>query len=221
METLISIRKISKSFGENKILKDISFDINEGQKIIIKGPSGSGKSTLLNIIGLLEDFDEGEIEWFGKKNIKPNSKKAMEILRTEISYLFQNYALIDNETIYQNLEICMKGKNKNEKKEVISLALRKVGLEGYESRYVYTLSGGEQARVALARLILKPCKVVLADEPTGNLDDKNAYDLMEILDKLKDQGKAILIVTHDSRLINNYDLLVEINKGEKICVNQN
>lgn len=147
---------------------------------------------------------------FSYKNIRPQSKESIILLREKISYLFQNYALIDNETVEKNLELALKFSKDKNKEEIIDDALEKVGLKGYRDRMVYSLSGGEQQRVSLARLLIKPSEIILADEPTGNLDFENAKVVMNILDDLYISGKSVVMVSHDERFLKDFDRLVEL-----------
>lgn len=196
---LIDLKDITKKFGEKTILNKFSLMVSEGEFIALTGTSGRGKSTLLNIIGLLENFDTGKLVIDGETNIIPNSSKATKLLREKISYLFQNFALVDDETVEYNLNLALKYTkgNKKEKLAKIREALAFVGLNDYEKRNIYELSGGEQQRVAIARIMLKPCKIILADEPTGSLDEKNRKIVLDLLKKLNEDGKTIIIVTHD------------------------
>ncbi|MGL4850542.1 MAG: putative bacteriocin export ABC transporter [Clostridium sp.] len=209
---IIKLDKISKKYGEREVLKDFSAKIESGEMVGIIGGSGSGKSTILNIIGLLEEYDSGELNIDGVKNIKINSKTAQKMLRETIGYLFQNFALVETENVYKNLELVLnyRGNNKNTKKEKIKVALEKVGLGGYENKKIFELSGGEQQRVALARLMLKECKIILADEPTGSLDRKNQELVMELLEDLNKNGKTIIIVTHDERVSSKCNRIIEL-----------
>lgn len=198
METIVKLENISKSFQGIEVLKDLNLTIQKGEFVAIVGTSGCGKSTLLNIIGLLDKQDQGDMTLFGEKNVKPFSRKAEKILRDRIGYLFQNYALIENQTVGYNLEIVFDHKvKKEEKKQKIQEALEKVGLKGIENKKVFKCSGGEQQRIALARLLIKPCDLVLADEPTGNLDIENREKVLQILKDLNQLGKTIILVTHD------------------------
>lgn len=211
MRDVIELRNVSKSY-EKKILNNLSMKIQENEIVAIVGQSGKGKSTLLNIIGLLEDADSGEVIIDNEKNVKINSSKATQIIREKISYLFQNFALIEQETVYENLEIALKyvKLRKREKVELIKSALKSVDLEGYENRKIFELSGGEQQRVAIARVILKPSKIILADEPTGSLDIENRNKVMALLRQLNKEGKTVVIVTHDRELANNCDRIIEL-----------
>ncbi|MGL5479981.1 MAG: ABC transporter ATP-binding protein [Clostridium sp.] len=211
MRNIIELKNISKSY-DKKVINNLCINIKENEIVAIVGASGKGKTTLLNIIGLLENADSGEVIIDDEKNIKINSSKATKIIREKISYLFQNFALVDQETVYENLELALKyvKLNKNEKLALIKEALKSVNLEGYENKKIFKLSGGEQQRVAIARIILKPSKIVLADEPTGSLDIENRNKVMELLKELNKIGKTIVIVTHDMELANKCDRIVEL-----------
>lgn len=215
MSSIIKVSQLCKQFGDNVIFKDFSLEIEEGTMIAIQGKSGSGKSTFLNIIGTIEGYDQGVVEVFNQINVKPNSKKSEKLLRTRIAYLFQNYALIDNLSVKDNLKIALKY-SKNKSSDDISTVLKSVGLEGFENKRIFELSGGEQQRVALARVMLKPCDLVLADEPTGNVDEENKIKIMEIFKTLNMLGKTIVIVTHDISLNEYFDHVVIIDNGEKV-----
>ncbi|OJG91147.1 hypothetical protein RV16_GL000133 [Enterococcus saccharolyticus] len=180
--------------------------------IALVGPSGCGKSILLNTIGLIEKLEFGELYIHDKRAPKINSKKANIIIRQEISYLFQNFALIDNFTVEENLIMALKYTNnsKEKKVQIVSNALKEVNLIGYEKMKVYELSGGEQQRVSLARSIIKPSSIILADEPTGSLDSKNRDLVLNILKKINSMGKTILIVTHDEHVANECDRIIEL-----------
>lgn len=199
---MILINNISKSFGNKRVLENFSLKIEKGEFIGIMGASGKGKSTLLNIIGTLEAADTGEVIIEEMKNIKPNSVRSRKVLRNVIGYLFQNFALIDNETVVNNLEMALKYTNLSKKEKMVEIknALTFVGLVGFEKNKIYELSGGEQQRVAVARLFLKPSKIILADEPTGSLDEENTNTIIELLKKLNEKGKTIVVVTHDKRV---------------------
>jgi putative ABC transport system ATP-binding protein len=186
---------ITKSFGDRVLFKDFSFSINDGEFVCFSGVSGSGKTTLLNIIGMIEKFDKGTL-LFDKNPVKTNRQK-IDFYRNKVGFLFQNYALVDNKTVEQNLKLVKRTKKNNCS---IMEALEKVGLQEKLKSKVFTLSGGEQQRVGLARLYLKKCKYVLADEPTGSLDRENADIVMEILKDMHLKGKTIVLVTHDERI---------------------
>lgn len=214
MANAIELHHIYKTFGTQEVLKDLSLEIEENSFTVIAGPSGCGKSTLLNLLGLLDHPDKGEIDLFEHKNIKAYSKQAKKELRDTIGYLFQNFALIDDKTAEYNLSIALDSKTNNNRKEKMIDALIQVGLdESYLKKYIYQCSGGEQQRIAIARLLLKPCKLILADEPTGSLDEDNKILIYKLLRNLQATGKTIVIVTHDQQLMEQADFKIELNKN--------
>lgn len=189
---MITIKNLSKSFGEKKLFENYSLQINNGEFVIFTGVSGCGKTTLLNMIGSLEKADSGEIEVDGMDITQ--KKNQREYLKRKVGFLFQNFALVDNKTVEDNLRLV-----KNDCRSGVSIeeALQMVGLSDKAKQKVYSLSGGEQQRAALARLIVKKCDCVLADEPTGSLDRKNADTVFSILEKINESGKTVIMVTHD------------------------
>ena len=196
---IVSLKHIYKKYNDKIIFDNYSLDINEGEFVSIMGESGKGKTTLLNIIGLLEIPDKGDINICGIENPRFNRKSGIKLLRNNISYLFQDYGLISSETVKYNLmlSIYFQKLNKKEKNEKIHKTLMDVGLKDFEEKKVYQLSGGEQQRVALAKIILKNSKLILADEPTGSLDVHNRDIVLNILSELNKNGKTIIVVTHD------------------------
>lgn len=197
---MINLIGITKSYGNHIIFNDFNLEIKKNEMVAIMGKSGSGKTTLLNIIGLIDTYDSGKYIFDEKnENIKPNTQLSQKIIRQKISYLFQNYALIDDETVEYNLRIALRYTRlkRDEIQMRISEVLNIVGLSGYENYKVFELSGGEQQRIAVARAYLKPCEVLLADEPTGALDTENKKSIMKLIQNLHESGKTIVIVTHD------------------------
>lgn len=206
MSVVIEVNGLQKSFGDTVVISDLNLKVEQGEMIGIQGKSGSGKSTLLNIIGTIEKPSGGTVKIFNQENVKPNSRISQNLLRNKIGYLFQNYALIDNETVESNLKVALYYNRKGTL--TMEEALSLVGLSGYEKRKVFTLSGGEQQRISLARTLIKDCELILADEPTGNIDDENKRIIMDIFLKMKDMGKTIIIVTHDTSLNKYFDRII-------------
>lgn len=188
---MIEIKHLSKSFDERQLFVDFNLTIDDGEFIIFWGESGCGKTTLLNMIGSLEKIDSGEI-LVNHKNIFLR-KNQREYLKNEVGFLFQNFALIEAKTVRENLEMV---KKQIRSEYTVEQALEYVGLSDVIDKKVYKLSGGEQQRVALARLMIKKCSIILADEPTGSLDANNADKVMELLKSLNKMGKTVILVTH-------------------------
>ncbi len=201
METILHISNLNKSFGDHHVLRNLNLEIKRGSFVVLTGPSGSGKSTLLNIVGLLDKQDSGNLIYFGVENPKPFSSQASKLLRTKIGYLFQNFALIENKTVEQNLMIALNFSKESNKRDKIKEVLKYVGLDGFAKKIISQCSGGEQQRIAVARLLLKPCELVLCDEPTGSLDFDNRQNIIALLKMLQSNGKTILIVSHDPEVI--------------------
>lgn len=189
---MIQVEQLYKKFGDKILFDHFNLTIDDGEFIVLSGESGRGKTTLLNIIGAIEPFDAGRIMVDGIDISK--KKNQLIYLQQKVGFLFQNFALIDHKTVRQNLQLI---KKKSRSETTIEEALQQVGLANKVNQKVYSLSGGEQQRVALARLMLKQCDIIFADEPTGSLDHKNAEQVMQIMQKLNEQGKTIVLVTHD------------------------
>lgn len=196
---MIQIKNLTKRFGDNVVLDSLNLDIHDGDLLAITGTSGCGKTTLLNILGLIDSNYEGDILYNGEslKNLKKSKRQLF--IRNNISYLFQNYALIDDEDVKSNLALALyyEKMTKIEKERTIKNVLEKLGLTGYEKKKIFTLSGGEQQRVSIARTMIKKGNIILADEPTGNLDDENRDIVIRSLIELNQMGKTIVVVTHD------------------------
>ena len=209
---MIEIKQLCKAFGPKQIFENFSYEIQDGSMIAIVGTSGCGKSTLLNILGLLDLDYQGIVCYDGISFAKAKEKKRDEYIRNHINYLFQNYALIDTDTVLENLLLALEYEkmSKKEKIKKINETLELVGLKNEGDKKIFTLSGGEQQRVALARIILKRGDLILADEPTGNLDRENGQMVMKLLKKLQKQGKTIVIATHDESLAKQCDAVVQL-----------
>lgn len=202
---LIEIKNMSKNFGERVIFNNFSCSIKQGEFVVFSGRSGCGKTTLLNIIGGIEKVDNGHV--FIDNLDLSNNKDIIKLYREKIGFLFQNFALVENKTVEQNILMIDK---RYRNPTTVSSTLEKVGLKGYERNKIYTLSGGEQQRVAIARLFMKKCSIILADEPTGSLDKYNANLIMEHLQELNRSGKTIILVSHDEELKKMGDVIIEL-----------
>lgn len=215
--SVIKLVDICKKYDDKVIFDNLNLEIKGGEFVSIVGESGAGKSTLLNIIGLLETADSGDIIIHNVKNPKLQKRSGSILLRNNIAYLFQNYGLIDNETVLENLMISLRFKQMSRKDKITKAeeALENVGLSGFGKKKVYKLSGGEQQRVALAKIMLKPCDIILADEPTGSLDDDNKNAVLDILKKFNEEGKTVIVVTHDTVVAECAKRNVRIDSCEK------
>lgn len=197
---------ICKKFGEHVIFDHYSFKIGTGEFVCFAGESGTGKTTLLHIIGLIEEFDSGQI-LIDHKEITKRKDKLL-YYRQKAGFLFQNFALIEGKTVRQNLNM-IKAADRAEGATIESV-LEKVGLSEKIDEKVYTLSGGEQQRIALARVFLKRCEIVLADEPTGSLDKGNARKVVGLLKELHKEGKTVVLVTHDEEIQGQCERMIRL-----------
>ncbi|WP_223556592.1 MULTISPECIES: ABC transporter ATP-binding protein [Lysinibacillus] len=207
--SLIKLENITKSYNGNLIFSNLNLEIEKGEFLGITGKSGAGKSTLLNIIGLLEECD-GNVIIKGKKISYRDTKEVRKLLKNEIGYLFQNYALIDDLTVYENLRIILDKIPQKEGRKLALQELNKLGLGDILDKKIFQLSGGEQQRVAIARLILRKSEIILADEPTGSLDQKNGKIIMNLLKEFHNQGKTIIMVSHDESAISNCSRVINL-----------
>lgn len=210
---IVKIEHLKKSFGEQIIFDDFNLKVEKGEFVAIEGKSGSGKSTLLNMIGLLDHPDAGVITLFGESNIKPFSRKAEQYLKNRIGYLFQNFALLEDKSVYYNMNLAIEHHKIEHKKEKIAEALEAVGLKGYEEKKIFKCSGGEQQRISIARLLIKPCELVLADEPTGSLDKENKEIVFDLMKTLQKMGKTVIVVSHDPDLNQIADRMISLNRN--------
>ena len=215
---LLKLNNIFKwvNSGGNRIflLKDINLEVEEGEFISIMGPSGSGKSTLLNVIGLLDDFDEGEYSFLDKPVHQLKEKHRANLYKQYIGFVFQSYHLIDELTVYENLEMPLlyKKHSGSERKDMVADTLDRFNIVGKKDLFPAQLSGGQQQLVGVARALIGKPKLILADEPTGNLNSKQGEEIMEIFKQLNQEGVTIVQVTHSeknaaygSRIINLLD----------------
>ena len=217
MKTFLQVDALNKSFGSNTVLHNISFEIESGESVALVGPSGCGKSTLLNIIGLLETLDSGTINLEGRTYPSINSKKATLMRRTEINYLFQSFALINDWKVSKNLLLALQYTklSKQEQERLIRTALESYGIGEKFDAVVNELSGGEKQRVAIARAMIKPGNLILADEPTGSLDKAMATIVIDsLLDSVHANHKTLLMVTHDMNIAQRCDRIIELPKHQ-------
>lgn len=191
---MLKVQGLRKSFGDRVLWNELNLEAEQGTMTALTGVSGAGKSTLLNCIGLLETPDEGSIHFDGQDVLAFSGGEARRFRRDIVGYLFQNYALVEDATVLENLEVAL---GRRRAKERLSDLMAQVGLGGHEHSRVSTLSGGEQQRVALARVIGKGAKLLLADEPTGALDVANSEAVVGHLRRLASDGATVVVATHE------------------------
>ncbi len=198
----IDLLNVTKSFGSKKIFTDLNLKFESGKSYALIGGSGSGKSTLLNIIGRLEKIDSGNV-LVDEQDIWKIKERTF--FKNTVGYVFQNYSLIDNKTVYDNLKLITKDK------KTITDVLEKVGLSSdYLHQKIYELSGGQAQRVAIARMLMKPRKIILADEPTGALDGEIGKEIIRLLLNETAEDKYVIIATHDPAVYNEVDVIIDM-----------
>ena len=223
----LEIRDIKKSFGTGDskvdVLKGLDLDIEKGEFCVLLGPSGSGKSTLLNILGTLDSPTSGSYFFEGKQVDKMTENQLTALRKGNLGFIFQSFNLIDELTVCENVELPLIyiGVKANERKERVKKVLEKVNLLHRANHYPQQLSGGQQQRVAIARAVVTDCKLLLADEPTGNLDSVNGIEVMELLSELNAQGTTIIIVTHSQRDAMYAHRVIQLLDGQIVAENVN
>ena len=215
---MIKVTNISKIFRTEEIettaLNKVSFEINEGEFVAIMGPSGCGKSTLLNILGLLDNPTDGSYQLLGQEVAKLKEKDRTKYRKGNIGFVFQSFNLIDELNVYENVELPLKylSISSSERKQRVTAMLKRMNISHRAQHFPQQLSGGQQQRVAIARAVVSNPKLILADEPTGNLDSKNGKEVMDLLTELNQEGTTIVMVTHSQkdaacaqRIVNLFD----------------
>ncbi len=220
---LLSLDNISRTYKTGKTftaaLTDISLDIRKGEKTVITGPSGSGKSTLLNLLGKLDSPDRGRIEYAGDDITYLTGKKASAFRREKIGFIFQDDALVPELTVIENVEIplVINGYSFKKRRSLVMEILRKLGLSEKLLSYPANLSGGERQRVSVARAVVHNPELILADEPTANLDSESADAVISAIDFLASSGNtSVIITTHDERVIKRYPNRIKLLDGRII-----
>ena len=216
---VIKLKDINKKYGKGEsqehVLKDINLSINKGDMVAIMGPSGSGKTSLLNILGLMDKQSSGRYELYGEDILNKSEKELASLRNEKIGFVFQNFNLINEYNLIENVIIPLSySKNKSSMKKRAISKLEEVGLKNYIKKKVNELSGGQKQRVAIARALVNEPEIILADEPTGALDEKNGNSIMEILKHINKKGKTVIIITHDINIANKCKNIIEIKDGK-------
>jgi len=217
---ILDLRNIYKSYGSGQmvvpVLKDVTFQVEEGEYVAIMGPSGSGKTTLMNIIGCLDRHDQGTYELDGVDITTTSEKDLADIRLNKIGFVFQTFQLLAGETALENvaLPLVYAGVRKGERTKRAKEALTKVGLEERVGFYPSQLSGGQKQRCAIARAMINNPRILLADEPTGALDQASGRQVMELFDQLNKEGTTIVMITHDANVAANAKRVLHIIDGE-------
>jgi putative ABC transport system ATP-binding protein len=199
---MISLKNLTKTFRTDEIettaLNNINLDVANGEFVAIMGPSGCGKSTLLNILGMIDNVTDGSY-WFNGENVAEHTERQLSVVRkNNLGFIFQSFNLIDELSVFENVELPLlyQGVPVAERKQRVDAVLEKIDIIQRRNHLPQQLSGGQQQRVAVARAVVSNPKLILADEPTGNLDSVNGEDVMELLTKLNGEGTTIVMVTH-------------------------
>jgi putative ABC transport system ATP-binding protein len=222
---MIKIKDLEKIYRTEEVetiaLNKLSMEVKEGEFVAVMGPSGCGKSTLLNILGLLDDSDNGSFVFNGIEVVNFNERKRAEMRKHNIGFVFQSFNLIDELTVYENVELPLiyTGVKTAERKEKVEAVLDKMKIMHRRNHYPQQLSGGQQQRVAVARAVVNNPKLILADEPTGNLDSTNGNEVMELLTDLNEQGTTIIMVTHSEHDARFSHRIIRMLDGQTVTEN--
>lgn len=225
MENLISTKDLSMIYRTDEVettaLDKISLDIKKGEFVSIMGPSGCGKSTFLNVLGLLDKCSSGEYKFMNHIISNMNERQRADIRKNNIGFVFQSFNLIDELTVYENVELPLVylGKSAAEKKQRTNELLERMGIEHRSSHFPQQLSGGQQQRVAVARALVANPTVIFADEPTGNLDSSTGNEVMNLLTDLNEAGTTIVMVTHSSHDASYSNRIIQLFDGKLISQN--
>ncbi|NWJ49917.1 MAG: ABC transporter ATP-binding protein [Bacteroidetes bacterium] len=222
---MIKIKDLEKIYRTEDVetiaLNKLSMEVKEGEFVAVMGPSGCGKSTLLNILGLIDDPDAGSFIFDGIEIAHFNERKRADIRKHSIGFVFQSFNLIDELTVYENVELPLiyTGVKPSERKEKVEKVLDKMQIMHRRNHYPQQLSGGQQQRVAVARAVVNNPKLILADEPTGNLDSTNGSEVMELLSDLNEQGTTIIMVTHSEHDARFSHRIIRMLDGQTVTEN--
>ena len=222
---MISITNLEKYYRtedvETVALNKLSLEVKEGEFVAVMGPSGCGKSTLLNILGLLDDPDGGSFLFNGTEVVDFNERKRANLRKRNIGFVFQSFNLIDELTVFENVELPLiyLGMKTAERKQKVEEVLDKIKIMHRRNHYPQQLSGGQQQRVAVARAVVNNPRLILADEPTGNLDSTNGNDVMQLLTDLNEQGTTIIMVTHSEHDARYSHRIIRMLDGQTVLEN--
>ncbi len=222
---MIKITDLEKVYRTEDIetvaLNKLSFEVKQGEFVAIMGPSGCGKSTLLNILGLLDDPDGGSFVFNGQEIAHFSESKRAELRKRNIGFVFQSFNLIDELTVFENVELPLiyLGMKTSERKEKVEEVLKKMQVMHRRNHFPQQLSGGQQQRVAVARAVVNNPKLILADEPTGNLDSSNGNEVMQLMTELNDQGTTIIMVTHSEHDARYSHRIIRLLDGQLVMEN--
>ncbi len=216
---MIKISELEKIYRTEEVetvaLNKLSFEVKQGEFVAVMGPSGCGKSTLLNIVGLLDDPDDGSFLFNGIEVADFNERKRADLRKRNIGFVFQSFNLIDELTVFENVELPLiyLGVKSDERKERVEKVLDKMQIMHRRNHYPQQLSGGQQQRVAVARAVVNNPKLILADEPTGNLDSKTSAEIMHIFDKIQLEGNTVILVTHEEDIAAYANRIIRLKDG--------
>ncbi|HMS68376.1 MAG TPA: ABC transporter ATP-binding protein [Saprospiraceae bacterium] len=222
---MIKLTNLDKRYRTEEVetiaLDKMNLEVKEGEFVSIMGPSGCGKSSLLNIIGLLDDLDGGSYLFNGIEVAKFNERKRSELRKHNIGFVFQSFNLIDELTVYENVELPLiyTKVNATDRKKRVEEVLEKMQIMHRKNHFPQQLSGGQQQRVAISRAVVNKPKLILADEPTGNLDSANGNEVMQLLTDLNEQGTTVIMVTHSERDAKDSHRIVRMLDGKTVTEN--
>ena len=222
---MIQTKSLSKRFRtediETSALSNVNLSIKKGEFVAIMGPSGCGKSTLLNIIGLLDNPSEGKFQFINDEVSAYTEKQRTQLRKVNIGFVFQSFNLIDELSVFENVELPLVYQKipPKERKKKVETVLKRVQLDHRSSHYPQQLSGGQQQRVAIARAVVANPNLILADEPTGNLDSANGKEVMDLLSQLNQEGTTIVMVTHSISDADRADRIIQLFDGQIVSEN--
>lgn len=222
---MIKISELEKVYRTEEVetvaLNKLSIEVKQGEFVAVMGPSGCGKSTLLNILGMLDDPDAGSFVFNGTEVAHYNERKRADLRKNNIGFVFQSFNLIDELTVFENVELPLiyTGVKSADRKKRVEAVLDKVQIMHRRNHYPQQLSGGQQQRVAVARAVVNHPKLILADEPTGNLDSNNGNEVMQLLTELNEQGTTIVMVTHSEHDARYSHRIIRMLDGQTVTEN--